>query len=65
MKGVHGVLVSRNVKRWALRFPGRCTSADGALVRRRRQVRYVGEPVAVVIAEPLSAWKVSVEVCLR
>lgn len=51
MKGVHGVLVGEDVKRWALPFPVGvrqpmehwCVAVD--------KVRYVGEPVAVVIAE--------------
>ncbi|PPA02344.1 carbon monoxide dehydrogenase, partial [Pseudomonas sp. MWU12-2312b] len=51
MKGVHGVLVGEDVKRWALPFPMGvrqpmehwCVAVD--------KVRYVGEPVAVVIAE--------------
>ena len=51
MKGVHGVLVGEDVKRWALPFPVGvrqpmehwCIAVD--------KVRYVGEPVAVVIAE--------------
>ncbi len=51
MKGVHGVLVGEDVKRWALPFPVGvrqpmehwCVAVD--------KVRYVGEPVAVVIAD--------------
>jgi len=51
MKGVHGVLIGEDVKRWALPFPVGvrqpmehwCIAVD--------KVRYVGEPVAVVIAE--------------
>ncbi|MEZ1315067.1 molybdopterin-dependent oxidoreductase [Pseudomonas fluorescens] len=51
LRGVHGVLVGEDVKRWALPFPVGvrqpmehwCVAVD--------KVRYVGEPVAVVIAE--------------
>lgn len=51
MKGVHGVLIGEDIKRWALPFPVGvrqpmehwCIAVD--------KVRYVGEPVAVVIAE--------------
>lgn len=51
MKGVHGVLIGEDIKRWAQPFPVGvrqpmehwCIAVD--------KVRYVGEPVAVVIAE--------------
>jgi 2-furoyl-CoA dehydrogenase large subunit len=51
MKGVHGVLTGEDVRRWAMPFPVGvrqpmehwCVAVD--------KVRYVGEPVAVVIAD--------------
>jgi 2-furoyl-CoA dehydrogenase large subunit len=58
MKGAHGMPVGEEVKRWALPIPVGvrqpmehwCVAVD--------KVRYVGEPVAVVIAESryLAAW---------
>ncbi|MFC3606791.1 xanthine dehydrogenase family protein molybdopterin-binding subunit [Stutzerimonas tarimensis] len=51
MKGVHGVLTGEDVKRWANPFPVGVRAPMEHWCLALDKVRYVGEPVCVVIAE--------------
>lgn len=51
MPGVHGVLTGEDVRRWAMPFPVGVRQPMEHWCLAVDKVRYVGEPVAVVIAE--------------
>src|SRR5690554_5212751 len=51
MKGVHGVLTGEDVRRWAMPFPVGVRQPMEHWCLAVDKVRYVGEPVAVVIAD--------------